>query len=95
MTGRAADRHTVQCCWSSPSPQAYIALESAPFVVSENSQFFRPITKGRTAFSAALLEISTSPCSTNAYRLALARSSHYQDYAGNEMDAIIELSDGV
>ncbi len=37
-------------------------------MVSENSQFFRPTAKGRIAFSAKLLEISTSPYSRNAER---------------------------
>ena len=37
-----------------------MALDSAPFTLSQNSQFFRPTTNGRIAFSARLLEIGTS-----------------------------------
>ena len=45
-----------------------MALELAPFGVSLNSQFFCPTTKGQNAFSAALLEIFTSPCSKKTLR---------------------------
>ena len=37
------------------------ALACAPLVVLQNSQFFRPTTNGRIAFSASLLEIGMLP----------------------------------
>ena len=40
-----------------------MALDSAPLTESQKSQFFRPTTKGRMAFSARLFEIGISPCS--------------------------------
>lgn len=45
-----------------------MAIESAPFVVSQNNQFSRPTAKGRMAFPAKLLEMSTSGCSKKAFK---------------------------
>ena len=42
-----------------------VALALAPLAVLANSQFFRPITNGFIARSAALLSISKEPSSKN------------------------------
>lgn len=50
-----------------PPSSITMALDSALFTVSKDSQSFRPTAKEAISFSDRLLEIDTSPCRPNAH----------------------------